>query len=117
MVAAGSLLTEGDHLYLDRSRDWRTALRMILKAARAEEDAAGAAAVVLRDLPDGDAELHEFLLGEGLMRIPVWDTWVREVDFADDEEFLAGLSRGHRYHQRYNVLAWEPRFRVEVLED
>jgi 7-keto-8-aminopelargonate synthetase-like enzyme len=116
MVAAGSLLTEGDHLYLDRSRDWRTALRMILQAARAEEDAVGAAAVVLRDLPDGDEELHTFLLGEGLLRIPIWDTWVRDVDFADDEEFLAGLTRKQRYHQRTAVLAWEPEFRVEVLD-
>jgi 7-keto-8-aminopelargonate synthetase-like enzyme len=115
MVGMGSLLTEGDHLYLDRSRDWRTALRMILQAARAEEDAAAAAAVVLRDLPDGDDELHAFLLGEGLLRIPVADSWVREVGFADDEGFLAGLTRKHRYHQRTRVLAWESAFEVEVL--
>jgi hypothetical protein len=115
MVGMGSLLTEGDHLYLDRSRDWRTALRMILQAVRAEEDAAGAAAVVLRDLPDGDEELHAFLLGEGLLRIAVPDSWVRDVDFADDEGFLAGLTRKHRYHQRTRVLAWEPKFTVEVL--
>jgi hypothetical protein len=72
--------------------------------------------VVLRDLPDGDAELHEFLLGEGLLRLPVADSWVREVDFANDEEFLAQLTRKQRYHQRTSVLAWEPAFRVEVLE-
>jgi 7-keto-8-aminopelargonate synthetase-like enzyme len=116
MVGMGTLLTEGDHLYLDRSRDWRTALRMILSCARAEEDRVRAAAVVLRDLPDGDEELHRFLLGEGLLRIPVADSWVRAVDFADDDAFLAGLSRRHRYHQRTNVLAWEPAFRVEVIE-
>jgi 7-keto-8-aminopelargonate synthetase-like enzyme len=116
MVGMGTLLTEGDHLYLDRGRDWRTALRMILQAARAVEDAVGAAAVVLRDLPDGDDELHEFLLGEGLLRLPVADSWIRAVDFADDEEFLAQLRRKHRYHQRTSVLAWEPAFRVEVLE-
>jgi 7-keto-8-aminopelargonate synthetase-like enzyme len=115
MIGMGSLLTEGEHLYLDRSRDWRTALRMILQAARAEEDAVGAAAVVLRDLPDGDEELHAFLLGEGLIRIPVWDTWVREMDFADDDEFLAGLTSRHRAHQRRNVLPWEDAYRVNLL--
>lgn len=114
MVGMGSLLTEGDHLYLDRSRDWRAALRMVLQAARAEEDAAGAAAVVLRDLPDGDDELHAFLLGEGLLRIPVPDSWARAAANADDE-FLAGLTRKHRYHQRTRVLAQEPAFDVEVL--
>ncbi|MGZ4605193.1 MAG: aminotransferase class I/II-fold pyridoxal phosphate-dependent enzyme [Blastococcus sp.] len=114
MVAMGTLLTEGEHLYLDRSRDWRTALRMILQAARAEEDAAGAAAVVLRDLPD-DGELHAFLLGEGLLRIPLSDSWVREIDFADDPAFLAGLHRKRRYHQRTAVLGWESAYRVEVI--
>ncbi|MFP5370533.1 MAG: hypothetical protein ACLGI3_07265, partial [Actinomycetes bacterium] len=115
MVGMGSLLTEGDHLWLDRSRDWRAALRLILQAMRAEEDSVGAAAVVLRDLADGDEELHDFLVGEGLLRIPVYDTWVRDLDFADDEAFLAGLSRRHRYHQRTRVLPWEQTFRVEVL--
>jgi 7-keto-8-aminopelargonate synthetase-like enzyme len=114
-VGMGSLLTEGDHLWLDRDRDWRGALRLILQAARAVEDAAGAASVVLRDLPDGDDDLHAFLLGEGLFRIPVHQTWVRDVDFGDDEAFLAGLTRKHRYHQRTRVLAREPDYRVEVL--
>jgi 7-keto-8-aminopelargonate synthetase-like enzyme len=115
MVGMGSLLTEGDHLYLDRTRDWRTALRLILQTARREEDAAGAAGVVLRDLPDGDEELHTFLLGEGLLRMPVADSWVREHGCGTDEEFLAGLKRKHRYHQRTHVLAREPEFDVEVL--
>ncbi|HEV7188829.1 MAG TPA: bifunctional aminotransferase class I/II-fold pyridoxal phosphate-dependent enzyme/GNAT family N-acetyltransferase [Blastococcus sp.] len=114
MVGMGSLLTEGDHLYLDRSRDWRGALRLILRTAQRERDAAGAAAVVLRDLPDDDG-LHTFLLGEGLMRIPVADSWVREAPFATDDVFLAGLTRKHRYHQRTRVLAREPEFDVEVL--
>jgi 7-keto-8-aminopelargonate synthetase-like enzyme len=112
MVAMGSLLSEGDHLYLDRTADWRSALRLILAAARAEEDRAGAAAVVLRDLPDGDAELHEVLLGEGFVRVPVFDTWTRPIDFGTDDEFLAGLSKKARYHQRTNVLAWEDQYRV-----
>jgi Acetyltransferase (GNAT) domain len=71
--------------------------------------------VVLRDLPDGDEELHDFLTGEGLLRIPVLDSWVRDIDFSTDEEFLAGLSSRHRYHQRTRVLPWEAAFRVEVL--
>jgi 7-keto-8-aminopelargonate synthetase-like enzyme len=114
VVAMGSLLSEGDHLYLDRTRDWRSALKLILAAARAEEDRAGAGAVVLRDLPDGDAELHEVLLGEGFVRTPVLDTWTRSIDFTDDDGFLAGLSKKARYHQRTKVLAWEGRYRIDT---
>jgi hypothetical protein len=112
MVSMGSLLSEGDHLYLDRTADWRSALRLILAAARSEEDRVGAAAVVLRDLPDGDAELHELLLGEGFVRVPAYDTWTRPIDFTTDDDFLAGLSKKARYHQRTNVLAWEGQYRV-----
>jgi 7-keto-8-aminopelargonate synthetase-like enzyme len=115
MVGMGSLLSEGDHLYLDRTGDWKGALRLILAAARDEEDRSGASAVVLRDLPDGDTELHEFLVDDGFVRIPVYDTWVREIDFADDAEFLAGLSKKHRYHQRVNVLGWEGKYKVESV--
>lgn len=116
MIGMGSLLTQGDHLWLDRSADWRGALRHLLQAAREVEDATGAAGVVLRDLPDGDDELHTFLLGEGFLRIPMWNTWVRDVDFIDDEGFLAGLDRKKRQHQRRVVLPWEGRYQVEVLE-
>ncbi|HLM05549.1 MAG TPA: hypothetical protein VK402_10225 [Blastococcus sp.] len=116
MVGMGSLLTEGEQLYLDRSRDWQAALRMILAAARVAEDSAEAAAVVLRDLPDGDDELHTFLLGEGLIRLPVANTWVRDLDFTDDDAFLAGLTRKHRYHQRTRVLGREGTFGVRVVD-
>jgi 7-keto-8-aminopelargonate synthetase-like enzyme len=115
MVATGSLLSEGDHLYLDRSADWRGALRLVLQAMRGIEDATGAAGLVLRDLPDGDDDLNRFLLGEGFLRVPVWDTWIRDVDFGSDGEFLAQLTRKRRQHQRRNVLPWEERYRVEVL--
>lgn len=114
-LGMGSLLSEGNHLWLARSADWQAALRLLLEAIRTEEDSVGASAVVLRDLPDGDAEMHELLLAEGFLRIPVYDTWVRELDFDDDEGFLAGLSRKARYHQRRNVLPWEEAFRVDVL--
>jgi hypothetical protein len=115
MVAMGTLITEGNHLYLDRSRDWRAALRLILAAAREEEDRAGGTAVVLRDLPDGDDELRDFLIAEGFLRIPIRLSWVRFLDFASDDEFLAGLSKKARYHQRTRVLGWESRYVVTVV--
>jgi hypothetical protein len=117
MLAMGTLVTEGNHLYLDRTADWAPALRSILAAARDEEDRVGGSAVVLRDLPDGDPELHEFLLAEGFVPIPIRATWVRELDFADDAAFLAGLGKKARYHQRTKVLPWESRYDVAGLAD
>lgn len=115
MVAMGCLVTEGDHLYLDRSADWRGALRLILAAARDEEERADASAIVLRDLPDGDVELHDFLVAEGFVRMPMWTSWVRELDFDTDAEFLAGLKAKARLHRRKTVLAWQDHYRVETV--
>ncbi|SDQ87826.1 GNAT family N-acetyltransferase [Quadrisphaera sp. DSM 44207] len=115
VLATGSLLTEGEHLWLDRSADWRGALRVLLDAARAEEDRAGASALVLRDLPDGDEELHELLVGEGFARVPVGRAWTRHLDFDGDDGFLASLRKKARQHVRARVLPWEARYRVDVL--
>ncbi|MBI3688934.1 MAG: aminotransferase class I/II-fold pyridoxal phosphate-dependent enzyme [Actinobacteria bacterium] len=115
VLAMGSLLTEGNHLFLDRTGSWRTALRMVLRAARAEEDRCGAATIVLRDLPDDDVELHDLLLGEGFVRMATEDGWTRDIDFTDDAGFLAGLPKKARHHQRSVVLGWEHRYDVETI--
>jgi len=115
VVGMGSLLTEGDHLYLDRTGDWHSALRLILDAARAVEDTAEAVAVVLRDLAPDD-EMHQFLTGEGFVRLPAPTAWIRKLDFDDDDEFLASLKKKHRYHQRTQVLSWEDRYEMDVIQ-
>ncbi|MFI6132657.1 hypothetical protein [Micromonospora sp. NPDC051141] len=112
VLAMGSLLTEGEHLYLNRDADWRAALQLILGAARAVEEDRSATAVVLRDLPDGDPALHDFLIGEGFARVPIADSWTRPITFSDDHGFLAELSKKARYHQRSRVLSAESSFRV-----
>ena len=48
--AMGSLLTEGDHLYLDRNADWKGALDLLMAAVSEHAKAAGAGTIVLRDL-------------------------------------------------------------------
>ncbi|MFD3537677.1 aminotransferase class I/II-fold pyridoxal phosphate-dependent enzyme [Streptomyces sp. NPDC058664] len=116
MVAMGTLVSEGNHLFLDRSSpDWKAALRLIISAARREEDAAGASAVILRDLPDGDEELREFLSGEGFLRFPMPATWVGESDYADSAAYRSSLSKRARRYQKLEVAPWEDRYDIQVL--
>ena len=53
-LSMGSLLTEGDHLFLDRSGDWRSALRLLLESASGVQRKVGAQSLILRDVPAGD---------------------------------------------------------------
>lgn len=113
-LAMGSLITEGDHLYLDRSRDWRQALGAMLDAVAGVENESRASTLVLRDIRDADAELGEYLRDAGFVKVGLPDSHVLDVDFATDQEFLAGLPHKARYHQRRKVLPFDPLVSLEV---
>jgi 7-keto-8-aminopelargonate synthetase-like enzyme len=113
--AMGSLLTEGSHIHLDRSADWRGALDLMLDAADAERERSGAATLILRDFDSRDVELVEALRARGLAMTPVLDSLVLEIDFDGDDELLRRLSYKSRTHLRREVLAWEDKYETEVL--
>ena len=115
VLAAGTLLSEGDHVYLDRSRDWRRGLRILLEHLAQESSRCGARLIVLRDLPAGDAELDRELGGSGFARIDLAEAMNLEIDWANDEEFLVRLSRRARRFQRRMVQPFDENFNVEVL--
>lgn len=113
--AMGSLLTEGDHLYLDRGADWCGALGMLLDAVTEDAAVAGAGTVVLRDLDPADAELSAVLRERGYVRLDMPDSLVVDGLAASDEEWLGGLSQRARAHQRREVLPFDGTLEVEVL--
>jgi 7-keto-8-aminopelargonate synthetase-like enzyme len=113
--AMGSLLTEGDHLYLDRNRDWEGALDMLLAAVGEHSQAAGAGTIVLRDLHAADRELAEALRVRGYVKVAMPESLVLEPVEGGDEAWLASLSVKSRVHQRKDVLPWDGAYDVEVV--
>ncbi len=113
-IAMGSLLTEGDHLYLDRSADWRGAMRLLLAAVAQEQGRAGAGLTVLRDLA-ADPELDDFLLEMGYARFPVAESLVLDLDWDTEDAWYERLSHYARKHQRHKVRPWNDAYEVEVL--
>ena len=111
----GSLLTEGNHLYLDRSRDWRSALSMLLQKVGLDAEERGAHQIALRDLPDDDPELNAFLVDRGFTKIPLPESFELIIDWRDDSEWLGRLSRRARRHQQREVRPWERAYESEVF--
>jgi 7-keto-8-aminopelargonate synthetase-like enzyme len=114
--AMGSMLTEGDHLYLDRSADWRGALELLLDAVGEHAERAGAGTLVLRDLAADDAPLADTLRDHGYVKLAMPESLVVDRVAPDDASWLAGLSARSRAHQRREVLPWDDAFEVEVLD-
>ena len=84
----GSLLTEGDHLYLDRNADWKGALDLLLPAVSEHAAAAGAGTIVLRDLYSADLELAEAIRERGYVKTSLPASLVYEPVVGGDEEWL-----------------------------
>jgi hypothetical protein len=113
----GSLLTEGDHLYLDGNADWKGALDLLLEAVGEDAAAAGAGTIVLRDLHAADRALAEALRDRGYVKMPMPDSHVIEPVELDDEAWLARLSVKSRAHQRKDVLPWDAAYEAEFVSE
>jgi 7-keto-8-aminopelargonate synthetase-like enzyme len=113
--AMGSLLSEGDHLYLDRNADWRGALEMLLRSIGEDAAQANAGTIVLRDLSEGDRELKDALHDGGYVKLSMPDSLVVNAVADDDDEWLEGLSARSRVYQRRAVLPWDDIFDIEIL--
>jgi 7-keto-8-aminopelargonate synthetase-like enzyme len=113
--AMGSLLSEGDHLYLDRDADWRGALGMLLEAIGEHAQQAGAGTIVLRDLAAGDRELGDALHENGYVKLTMPDSLILDAVAPDDTQWLDGLSPRSRVHQRREVIPFDATFDIEIL--
>ena len=115
VLAMGSLVSEGNHLYLDRKGPWREALAQLLAAAERVREACGSPALVLRDLPAHDAELAAFLGAEGFTRLQLPDTLEIEIDWKSREEFLAARSKRERRFHREHVMPYDDAWQREIV--
>lgn len=120
--AMGSLLTEGDHLFLHPdarrggSSEWKDLMALLLAAVDADAEARGAETLVLRDLPADDPEMDALLLERGFARLPAPETFVAECTWPDEQAFLRAGSRDLRRHHGRHVQPWNGTYEVEVLD-
>jgi 7-keto-8-aminopelargonate synthetase-like enzyme/predicted N-acyltransferase len=99
----GTLVSEGNHLYLDRSGPWRAALDRLLEVAREESDRAHCSAMILRDLPAEDEEMDQEMLHHGLVKVPMLDSHLLPITWKTEQEYLARLSPKKRVHLRKRI--------------
>jgi len=111
----GSLLSEGEHLWRAPGRSPDRVLAPLLEAVRADAVALGADAIALRDLPTDDPELDAFLRGAGFLALEVPESHVVDLDWADEQEYVARLGRRHRKHYRQEVAPWNDAYALEVV--
>ncbi|WKN44893.1 bifunctional aminotransferase class I/II-fold pyridoxal phosphate-dependent enzyme/GNAT family N-acetyltransferase [Tunicatimonas pelagia] len=117
-LAMGSMLTEGNHLYLDRQHPaWRDALKALLEKLSELQDQLQANTLLLRDFDTADTEIKSCLLNEGFVSVDMPNTnVVSDLTWGNSEEFLARLSKNNRRHARKEIFRLEECFEVEIKE-
>lgn len=110
----GSLCSEGNHLYLDRSGPWQQSLKMALELAFREYESVDAGLLMLRDLPQDDPEMDAFMLEHGFFKTSVLDRHTLHYTWDSEEEWLAQLDRDKRRYVRKYMLQPAEQFEQKI---
>jgi 7-keto-8-aminopelargonate synthetase-like enzyme/predicted N-acyltransferase len=116
VVMMGSLLTVGNHLYIDRSHpQWKSALLQMVTIMNEVKLQARASAILLRDFDTTDTELRDILTEEGFFRSDMFnDHIIENLKWSTNDEFLQTLSAKSRTHVRKYILPNQPLFSVKI---
>ena len=119
VIMMGSLLSEGNHLYVNRnSAQWQEAMLKMIGIMNEAKKNCGASMVHLRDLDSDDHEMRDFLIKEGFIRVDMPDTHVIEnLNWNSLEEFLQTLSSKTRYYVRKQVIKPEVDFTINYYDE
>jgi 7-keto-8-aminopelargonate synthetase-like enzyme len=116
VVMMGSLMSLGEHLYLDRTSPlWKEAMLQMVRIMNEVKQSKSASALILRDFNTADTELRDFLNEEGFVRADMFNDHVLDnLNWNTDEEYLSMISGKSRVHMRKYILPNQPLFSVRV---
>ena len=115
----GSLLTEGNHLFVDKSSPlWKDAMNILFEKITKLQEQYAAAVITVRDLEPGDIEMDSFLVDNGFFKINMPENHlVEDLDWCDTMEYMSRLSYKSRKHIRQFVLRHQAKYNVEVVQE
>jgi 7-keto-8-aminopelargonate synthetase-like enzyme len=116
VIMMGSLMSLGDHLFVDRSvPQWRQAVLEMINIMNDVKKKSNASAIILRDFNTADTELRDFLAEQGFIRSDMFnDHTIETLNWSTDEAYLASLSGKSRVHMRKYILPNQPLFSVQI---
>lgn len=119
VTAVGSLLTEGEHLYIDReSTLWKDAVQLFIEKVYALQEQYKAGNVVFRDFHGVEAGLDGLMVDNGFIRISMPETnVVSDMSWEGRDGYYQRLSLRSRQHYREDVRKHESKFLVSVVTE
>lgn len=114
-VMLGSLITKGEHLFIDREHpQWKSALQTLIQEMQDTQAEQGANQLQIRDfVGEHDAEMDQFFLEMGLSiySLPATNT-VEHMNWKDHDGYMDRLGSRYRSDLRREVLKHKEEFSI-----
>jgi hypothetical protein len=116
VISTGSLLTEGEHLFIDRSfPSWKDAMQLFFDQVNLLQEEYNTNSIMLRDFQHVDEEFESFLIDNGFFKISMPDNnIVNDLSWNNTEEFYQSLSKRSRQHFREDVKKYREKYEINV---
>ncbi|MEO2127104.1 MAG: aminotransferase class I/II-fold pyridoxal phosphate-dependent enzyme [Christiangramia sp.] len=119
VLALGSFLTEGDHLYIDQSEESAgQALDLLISRMEILEQETGAKLLVLRDFEKKDTFLKDYFQKKGFVQITMPESCIYDnFTWDSEQEYIQSLSKRSRKHFRKDIAAFRKSFLVKTCSE
>ncbi|MDT0642185.1 aminotransferase class I/II-fold pyridoxal phosphate-dependent enzyme [Zunongwangia sp. F363] len=117
VLSMGSLFTEGEHLYINKTNHrWKEALLLLLQKIEELEQELKPSMVVLRDFEE-QTNLNSLFHEQGFMKVKMPESCVMDnLSWDTIEEYKASLSSRSRRHFTKEVEPFEKKFDICYME-
>jgi hypothetical protein len=117
-LCLGSMITEGDHLYLRQdSPYWKEALNLFLDQLEKLEKRLNAQYVILRDFPTKNESVKTFLQKKGFVQVAMPESAVyANFNWNSQEEYVDTLSKRSRKHFRDDIEAYSDLVELQIQQ-
>ncbi|MCP4439424.1 MAG: aminotransferase class I/II-fold pyridoxal phosphate-dependent enzyme [Aureispira sp.] len=117
-VMTGSMITKGEHVYLNKNHEnWKDALELLLNQMQVTMEQLGATKLMIRDfIGKENLELKNVMLELGLINYNLLNNCVVNnlTAWNTRDEYLAQLGQKYRYNVKKEILKFEDRFIVKT---
>lgn len=118
VTCTGSLLTEGEHLFIDKTSPlWKEAVQLLLQKIYVLQEKYKSNNIVLRDFQQPDIVFDDLMVDNGFFKVSMPDTHaITAMPWNNKKEFYDSLSNKSKDHVRKHVLSNNDQFKVEVIK-
>lgn len=117
-LCMGSMITEGDHLYLHKeNNNWREAFNLLLEQLESLEENLKPQYLILRDFDPRDTSIKSFLHNKGFVQVAMPEAALfDDFDWEDETSYVETLSKSSRKHFRKDIEAFKDKLEIRVRQ-